>query len=528
MAPTKRKAISLEVKHQIHQDFRQGFKVGSLTKKYGLSQSTVSTIIKAADVLEKAGSSGHDDQRKRVRDPLYSDVEESLYQWFLNARNQNVPITGPILCAKAKKFAFLLGRENFEPGGGWIQRFKDRHGIVYRNVVGEAASLDVSAKDEWLATKLPELLERYEQKDIFNGDETALFYEMLPSRTHALKGDPCSGGKHSKVRVTVFLCASMDGSERLKPFVIGKSKRPHCFRNQHIPVRYRNNKKAWMTRDLFQEWLLEFDGLMEQKKRKVVLVLDNCTAHSVSVKLTSVELLFLPPNTTAGLQPMDAGVIANFKALYRRRMLEWLILKIDRLGSPEDASGPAHLKVSLIEAVRFVYGAWYEVKQSTIQNCFRKAGFVRHDCAVSEGTDTDDLLPETADVCALWDHVASSDNAGGALLEDFLNADCAAASCEEFTDEAIAEEQRQKAASSDGENSDDDDGTMDNDGSDTTTPAPLSSRSAVQSIQSLIGFIHATGLPHMYAQQLETMQTEIIKRQLPLKQARISDFFKRD
>lgn len=297
MAPTKRKAISLEVKQRIHRDFRQGFKVGSLAKRYELSQSTISTIIKAGDVLKKAGTSGHDDQRKRVRDPLYGDVEDSLYQWFLTTRNRNVPISGPILAAKAKKFASLLGRENFEPGGGWIQRFKDRHGIVYKNVVGEAASLDVNAKDEWLATKLPELLERFQESDIFNGDETALFYEMLPTKTHALKGDPCVGGKHSKVRVTVFVCANMDGTERLKPFVIGKSKRPHCFRNQCIPVRYRNNKKAWMTRDLFEEWLLEFDGAMEKQKRKVVLLLDNCSAHNVSPKLTSVEVMFLPPNT---------------------------------------------------------------------------------------------------------------------------------------------------------------------------------------------------------------------------------------
>ncbi|KAM7309540.1 tigger transposable element-derived protein 6-like [Ixodes scapularis] len=418
MAPTKRKAISLEVKQRIHRDFRQGFKVGSLAKRYELSQSTISTIIKAGDVLKKAGTSGHDDQRKRVRDPLYGDVEDSLYQWFLTTRNRNVPISGPILAAKAKKFASLLGRENFEPGGGWIQRFKDRHGIVYKNVVGEAASLDVNAKDEWLATKLPELLERFQESDIFNGDETALFYEMLPTKTHALKGDPCVGGKHSKVRVTVFVCANMDGTERLKPFVIGKSKRPHCFRNQCIPVRYRNNKKAWMTRDLFEEWLLEFDGAMEKQKRKVVLLLDNCSAHNVSPKLTSVEVMFLPPNTTAGLQPMDAGVIANFKALYRRRMLEWLIMKLDCSGLSQYAGGPPDLKVSLLEAVRFVHGAWYEVKQVTLKNCFKKAGFVRHNATVSE--ETNDLLIEPADVGELWDHIAASEeNIGGALWETF-------------------------------------------------------------------------------------------------------------
>lgn len=69
-----------------------------------------------------------------------------------------------------------------------------------------------------------------------------------------------------------------------------------------------------MTRDLFEEWLLETDGVTESELRKVVLQPDNCSAHSVSLKMTSIELMFLPLNTTAGLQPLYAEVIANFKA----------------------------------------------------------------------------------------------------------------------------------------------------------------------------------------------------------------------
>nr|XP_037284840.1 tigger transposable element-derived protein 6-like [Rhipicephalus microplus] len=219
MAPTKRKAVSLETKSNILQDSRRGFKVSALVKKYELAQSTISTILKAGSTaLLKAGTSGHADERKRVREPLYADVEEALYQWFLSIRAQNVPISGPILATKVKNLAFLLGRSNFKPGGGWIQRFKERHGIVYKNVVGEAASLDSEAKQQWLQTNLPVLMERFSARDIYNCDETAFFFQMTPSKTHALKGDPCPGGKHSKVRVTVLLCVNMDGSHRLKPF----------------------------------------------------------------------------------------------------------------------------------------------------------------------------------------------------------------------------------------------------------------------------------------------------------------------
>lgn len=70
-----------------------------------------------------------------------------------------------------------------------------------------------------------------------------------------------------------------------------------------------------MTRDLFEAWLLELADIIESQGRKVMLLLDNCSAHGVSPKLTDVEFMFVPPNVTAGLQPLDATVIANFKTI---------------------------------------------------------------------------------------------------------------------------------------------------------------------------------------------------------------------
>lgn len=147
---------------------------------------------------------------------------------------------------------------------------------------------------------------------------------MLPSKAHVLKGDPCPGGKHSKLRVTVSLYANMNRSHRIKPFMMGRSKKPTCFRSDYIPVRNCSNKKTWMTRDLFSEWLCEFGDLIEGQGRKVFRLLNNCSTHTFSPELTSVKLMFLPPNATAGLQPLNAGVITNFK-LYQLRVLECLI-----------------------------------------------------------------------------------------------------------------------------------------------------------------------------------------------------------
>uniref|UniRef100_A0A182PWK1 RNA-directed DNA polymerase n=1 Tax=Anopheles epiroticus TaxID=199890 RepID=A0A182PWK1_9DIPT len=64
----------------------------------------------------------------------------------------------------------------------------------------------------------------------------------------------------------------MNGSERLPLFVIGKSRKPRCFKHCHsLPVKYYNNKNAWMTTAIFQEWLEELDQKFIIEKRHVIL-----------------------------------------------------------------------------------------------------------------------------------------------------------------------------------------------------------------------------------------------------------------
>lgn len=74
-------------------------------------------------------------------------------------------------------------------------------------------------------------------------------------------------------------------------FVIGKSARPRCFKgSRKLPMKYVANSKAWMLRDIFTAWLD-----MRHQKRKVCLVLNNCTAHYVpGVELTNVDLRYVP------------------------------------------------------------------------------------------------------------------------------------------------------------------------------------------------------------------------------------------
>ena len=58
-------------------------------------------------------------------------------------------------------------------------------------------------------------LQRYKAEDVFNADETSIYWRLLPDKTHAIAGKTCSGEKQSKERITVLVCANMTGSEKV-------------------------------------------------------------------------------------------------------------------------------------------------------------------------------------------------------------------------------------------------------------------------------------------------------------------------
>jgi hypothetical protein len=118
---------------------------------------------------------------------------------------------------------------NFSASNGWVSRFKDRHGLVFKKLVGESAEVSAESTDAWLES-LPSLMQGYEPCDVYNADETGLFFNVLPDRTLVYKGESCHGGKHSKDRLTVLLCVNSNGSDKQVLSVTAKSPKPSASR----------------------------------------------------------------------------------------------------------------------------------------------------------------------------------------------------------------------------------------------------------------------------------------------------------
>ncbi|GBN02963.1 Aminopeptidase O [Araneus ventricosus] len=271
-----------------------------------------------------------DQERKRQRFSPYENVDKALLSWIKYARSQNAPISWNILKEKSLEFANELGESSFVASNGWLQRFNSRHNLSFKKLCGEVADFDSSLK-EWKDVVLRDILERYESANVFNVDECGLSYRILPDRTLCFKGEKCVGGKKSKERLTVLLAANMDGSEKIIPLVIGKCLKPRCMKNcKSLPLFYDANLKAWMTAGIWEKTLRRWDLNFSKQKRKVALIADNCTAYCTVDGLKSIELVFLPPNSTCVLQPLGQGIIQNFKATYRKLLLQDMISAIDR------------------------------------------------------------------------------------------------------------------------------------------------------------------------------------------------------
>ena len=186
------------------------------------------------------------------------------------------------LFGEGRGFSHKVRTPNFVATEGWLSRWKARHQIRYKQSHGEKRSADIKSAEEWTSTILPGLLEEYRPNEVYNADETGLYYRATPDGSLCYCHEKLSGSKKAMERITVPCCSNPTGTEKCKLLVIGKSLRPRCFKNvnvNNLRVTYRANKKAWMTSQILTEWLAAWDSYFTKVNRKILLLVDNCTAQ---------------------------------------------------------------------------------------------------------------------------------------------------------------------------------------------------------------------------------------------------------
>ena len=316
-------------------------------------------------------------KRKRNREGTFPGLERAVTLWISSKNVKGSLPSADMILTKAKMLATQMGLD-FEPSESWVRRMKKRNNISYKKAHGEKLSADAPAAKQFVDDELPKLLEKYHPDDIFNCDETGLYWRGISDRGYHVKNNNekhPSGGKVPKERLTIMPTANMSGTEKLPLLAIGKFNKPRCFpKDQNkLPLVYTFSKNAWMTGRIFGEYLLKWNNNLKAVDRKILLLVDNHPGHPKGLELSNIEVVFLPENTTSLIQPMDQGIIRNFKGHYRSKLHQRIINSMDL--NPDLTLMEGQKSVSLLDAIHLAAESWDQVTETTIKNCFKHGGF---------------------------------------------------------------------------------------------------------------------------------------------------------
>ncbi|CAB5376228.1 unnamed protein product [Rhizophagus irregularis] len=233
----KKKSLTLAQKKELCEKQRDQKLSGvQLAAQYGISTSTVSDILKRSEHWLSIDTTLPNANNFREKSSVYPQLEEVMSIWVDQQISRNLTINGPIIQQKAVECANLLDITNFSASAEWLSNFKQRNNLHTYKKKGEAGSAPIDELPQMRA-ELREILQAYELKDIWNCDETALFWRLEPSKTIA--HDPVLGKKRPKERVSILATCNASGDERLPLVFIHKYETPCALKGiekRSLPV----------------------------------------------------------------------------------------------------------------------------------------------------------------------------------------------------------------------------------------------------------------------------------------------------
>ncbi|GFX11792.1 tigger transposable element-derived protein 1 [Trichonephila clavipes] len=390
----QRQSISLETKLAILDRLGKGEGSTAIGKHFNLGESTVRAIKKNEAAIRKSVISGTKLSTKFAsyrRDVLLERTERAIAIWIEEQVQRRIPVSGYLIQEKALQFyksmkqsepstsTSLAGKE-FSASKGWLTGFLKRNALHNIKITGESATADEGAP-KMFPEELAKIIEDgdYSADQVFNADETRLYWKKLPNRTYIAKDEKtASGHKASKDRVTLLLCSNASGDQMLKPLLINKSLRLRVLKGKdlkQLPVHWMANPKAWMTTAIFTEWfnncfVPEVEAYMKEKSLdfKVLFIVDNAASHP-QLEHPSVQLVFHPPNTTSLIPPLDQGIIATFKKYYIKTTYKFILNKLE---NESLTVKDVWKQFSIFDCLIHVASASAQIRPRTLNACWKK------------------------------------------------------------------------------------------------------------------------------------------------------------
>lgn len=147
----------------------------------------------------------------KKRDYKLELTEERLHLWIENQVTQGAELSAIIVRTKAKSLYDHICKETKQPGEfvaspGWLFGFKKRSGVKSVRMVGESAEVPQQEVDKFKEKFVKIIRRGYTLDQVFNVDETGLFWKKRAGRTYTTKNKTnVPGQKPDKNRVTILL-----------------------------------------------------------------------------------------------------------------------------------------------------------------------------------------------------------------------------------------------------------------------------------------------------------------------------------
>jgi hypothetical protein len=134
-------------------------------------------------------------QTKRKYNPKFPELEAALSAWINASRMANLVVPPSMVRQKAQQIAYSLNisSDDFSGSHGWYYRFAKGINLHAINLHGEGG--EVHRNDPLLLEKfsaLERLIESYDTNNVYNMDETELFFRMMPQYTVLMPNEDAS------------------------------------------------------------------------------------------------------------------------------------------------------------------------------------------------------------------------------------------------------------------------------------------------------------------------------------------------
>ena len=317
-----------------------------------VSRSTVKSIrdlylIEVKRKRQHAGSGAIDDlpEKKRGRKLLLGEhLDEKLQLYIRKTREGGGAVTTRIVMAAARGLLLASNRNILAEYGGdvrinrpWAQSLLERMGYVKRKATtskGKYSLADFEQVKKQFLKDVTEtvLMEEIPPELVLNWDQTGI--NIVPASLWTMDQQGKKRvemiGLKDKRQITAVFCASIQG-DFLPIQLIFKGKTSRCHPNFKFPEWWHitHSPKRWSNEEIMLQYidhivLPYINGVREMlgdESLAALVVMDNFKGQTTEDE--NVHVVYLPPNATDLLQPLDISINKPAKSFLKCQFEEW-------------------------------------------------------------------------------------------------------------------------------------------------------------------------------------------------------------